>query len=509
MSTYSGLTVADRRKLKSLFRRKTAGRVTLTDRLSIRSTTSFLNSEFELERADINLVPVSTLEWSSTSFAFGDKRVALVDVEQANAVSFLLAKNLLVERPIFPYVEFMIRAAETFHSSGRSGTALLVAKKANERLRSYTRTHGQLPHVPRPMFMEQNLFDGILANLVLPFVVGHEVGHLLAGRGAHQAKVIEWVDAKYSEHRLEPGQFNNAKHERFLKPECVQKFDQHGRFQGDIILGTKFADRFDHIQRLQIGEVHSDFWGLVALTKNAAAAQVEPDIAATMVIGILECSEMLMGLKRLMPRLPKRGSATNVTFEHSALGLRRFMLVEAIGAIRCNELAVPDVVRTYWQSLSDQSMESLQQLKSSGELLSVSNRATHIARGALLVSSLGHLPEAPTEEMIMERYGPMAGNGFFLASCLKVPERWFRIDQHHKWKPNEHDETVPIGFGSAICDIANIAKKDAAIQSAENQLSRTGPLGDELMLNLIRHPRVQVFQRRLLGRWPHKIMSEL
>jgi hypothetical protein len=509
MSTYSGLTVADRRKLKSLYRRKTAGRVRLRDRVSIRRTIDFLTSEYKFDREDQSLVPVSTLEWSSTSFAFGEKRIVLLDVEQANAVSLLLAKNLLLERPIFPYVEFMIRASEAFHSSGQAGTALLVAKKANDRLRSYARAHGQLPYIPRPMAAKQSLFDGILADLVLPFVVGHELGHLTAGRSEHQSKEIDWVNAKYDEHRLEPGRFNEVKHERFLKPECVQKFDQQGKFQGDILLGTKFAKRFDHIRRLQLGEVHSDFWGLLALTNNAAAAQVEPELAATMVIGILEYSEMLMGLKRLMPRLPKRGSATNVTFEHSALGLRRFMLIEAIDAIRSNKLAVPDPVRAYWQSLSDQSMQRFQQSSASGELLSVSNRSTHIARGALLVSCLGQLPEAPTEEMIMNKWGPMAGNGFFLASCLKIPEHWFRIDQHHKWEPNERDETVPIGFGSAICDIANIVKKNATTQSAETYLSNKGLLEDKVMLDLIRHPRVQVFQRRLIGKWPHKIMSRL
>lgn len=509
MSTFSGLSLSERYTVKSLFRRKVAQRVLLDDRNQVRSTASYLRETFHLQQQDVHVLPVSTLEWSSTSLSFGSKKLALVDVEQANAVSFLLAKSFLYERPIFAYTEFMIRASEFFYSTGQLGASLLIAKKANDKLREYSRSHKFFPNITRPMAPNNAAFEALTSGMVLAFVTGHEVGHLTSNDSGSLEEISKWVKSTYERNETEPGRFNEAQHVRFLKPESVQKFDANGFFAGDILLGIKFRDRWDHLKSLQVGEAFSDVLGLVALTKSAIDSNVEADTAASTVLELLEFTEMLMSLKRLLPRLPIRGVATNVPYESTSLGFRRFMFVEAIKAMRKRMLPVPEVVSAYWDTISEIGLHDLNEKNQSGDLQSVSNRTVHIARGALLVSSFGHMPEAPTEELIMEKYGPMAGNGFFLASCQKIPEVWFRINRHHDWTPKLENETVPVGYASAICDLANVVKKRTNTEAAEAVVKRQTNLDHSAILELIRHPRTQIFHRRLIGRWPNSVMRNL
>ncbi|MEP3232263.1 MAG: hypothetical protein ABJO30_05500 [Hyphomicrobiales bacterium] len=509
MSTFSGLNPSERATVKSLFPRKVAQPVVLHDRTQVRSTTAFLREKFELQDQDIRVLPVSTLEWSSTSFSLATKKLALVDVEQANAVSFLLSKSLLFERPIFAYLEFMIRAAESCYNSGYPGLSLLVAKKANDRLRRYSRSNKSFPEIARPMAPSNAAFEALTSGLVLAFVTGHEIGHLTTNDRGALKDIFEWISFKYKSNETEPSNFSEGQHFNFLKPECIQKFDKEGAFCGDIILGTKFAARWHHLRSLQKGEAFSDVLGLVALSKVALDKNLEPDIAAATVLELLEFTEMLMSLRRLLPRLPVRGVRTNVTFEPTSLGFRRLMFFETLNAMRKRMLPISEEVCAYWDMLPEVSFQKLLVQKSSGELYSVSNRTVHIARGALLVSSLKHMPEAPSEASIKEKFGPLAGNGFFLASCLKIPERWFRIHQHNNWVPKPEDETVPVGYASAIFDLANIVKKKSNTDAAEAVVRRQCGLDHSLMLKLIRHPRTQVFQRRVIGQWPNSVMRHI
>ncbi|WP_170359697.1 hypothetical protein [Ruegeria arenilitoris] len=509
MTTRSNLTLDEWQLVKTLFRRTVSKPVTLEERRIIRSCTAKFRERFKSRAEKIQVLPTCTLEWSSTSFSIGRKRLALVDVEQAKAISFLLAKSMMYERPVFSYVEFMVRAAEAFYSAGQHGVALRVAKKANSTLRSYARCHGALPFFPRPFSPDKTTLNAITSNLVLAFVTGHEIGHIMQGSGDDQSEIEAWVKSVYDRHETEKSHHFDAQMNRFLKPECVQKFDINALPCGDIVQSIKFAKRWDHLKALQLSEAHSDVFGLLALTDVASKVNTPPDIAASALVGLLEFSEMLMAFRRLLPRLPKKGQRTNVAFEPTNLGFRRFMLVQAIEAVRNREIPVPKEVTDFWNRLPEERFNLLSNVNNSGQLFSVSNRSIHLARAALIVSSTGSLPEAPQESEILERFGPLAGDGFFLASCLKFPERWVKIEQHHDWGPNENDECVPMGYGSAIHDISKLVRKTNASLSAENIIRRTSNLSQEKMIQLIRHPRTQVFNRRIIGTWPHKVMKQI
>jgi len=432
-----------------------------------------------------------------------------VDVEQANAISFLLAKSLMLERPIFCYIEFMVRAAEAFYSAGDPGRALLVAKQADKALRSYAHAHGHFPNFPRPFAGEDAVFSAITSNLVLSFVTGHEIGHLIDYTFGSQAELSLWVSENYKNNEMEPGRHFGGQTYRFLKPECIQKFDEKALPCGDIVQTIKFAKRWPYLKELQAGEARSDLFGLISFTEAAARSGVSAEIAATVLLQLLEFSEMLMAFRRLLPRLPQMGQRTSVAYEATNLGFRRFMTIQSIDAIRKNELPVSGAVRDYWQRLSNAKMDLFSSVNSTGELSSVSNRSVHLARAALTLNGLGYLPEAPTEAQIFERYGPLAGDGFFLASCLKIPENWMRISRHGNWRPNENDENVPIGYGSAIYDISKLVKRPNRSQSANSVFCRQNDLTEQTMVAVLRHPRTQAFARKIIGRWPHSVMKSV
>ena len=509
MTTRSGFTKSEWMNLKLLFNRKVAFNVSAKERATVRDSVLAVKNHANGIDRNIKVIPVSTMEWASTTYSKGGKKVALVDVEQANAISFLLAKSQLLERPIFSYVEFMIRGAETLYSSGNEGASLLVAKRANTALRKYAILHGDLPFIHRPMYADMKTMNALISGVTLTFVTAHEVGHLLRREAGNKTKIEEWIIEEYRKNEFEEGKFIKARHERFLKPETIQKFDDKGKFCGDISLAAKLMEGFDVQKSLLIGEAHSDVFGLIAATDIAIKSNISQSRLLSILLDILEHSEMLMSFKRLIPRLPVKGSRSNVAFEATSLGFRKFMFIKSIEAMRGESLPVSKKVSDYWRGLEMLEFEELKSLNDSGKFLGVSNRSVHIARAALLTVSSGNMPKAPTEEEVIERYGVMSGAQFFLMSCLHIPESWIKIEKTFSWVPDENSDPVPMGYGAAIYDIAKIIRKPNLVQSAKKLIDRTDDLSDQLMLGIIRHPRSQVSSRKLIPKWPHDIMRQV
>lgn len=505
---FSGLSHSERHNLKYLFKRKVAGKVSLDDRKTIREIQRYILDNFDIKSESIRALPVSTLEWSSTTYSFGEKRIALIDVEQANAILFFIAKKIMMEMPIFPYIEFMIRSSEAYLSNGNIGLSLLVAKKANSKLLSYAKYHKSLPYIPRPQFHHEDLHSSIMAGLVLPFVAAHELGHLIGRADVPKLSVRDWIYRRYHEIRYEPGRHVEARFDRFIKPESVQKFTDKGLPCGDIILGIKLATKFPHIVEHHITEAYSDFWGLVGLTKYASGHNVEPRLALHYLHMILECSEMLMSLKRLLPRLPVVGRRSNVTHEPSTLTARMIMLVEVIAAIRNGDINVPVEIREYWLGLSCADMTKWLDYKDSGRLQSAANGLVHMSRAALVLSSLGRIPAAPTAQQIIDQHGPLAGDFFFLHSYKLLPETFFKVSHYNTWNPDDGEVPADIGFASAMYDVAKIVREGRNLKKADFQFRAKGGIPKHLILDVIRHPRLQAFNRKIID-WPHPIMNHI
>jgi hypothetical protein len=485
--TYSGLSRAEWQTLKLHFSRERAFSVSLRDRNVFRSALDAVRLGVGEDFHKLHAIPVSTIDWSSSCYNIGGERIAFVDVEQANAINFLAARQLLNERPLFVYTEFMVRAAEALYNLGDLASALRVSSVCDDRLRDYARGAGSYPLINRPGVLFPALEKLVASNIALAFVTGHEVGHLIRSK---PGAPLTWVKETYHKHETEPARHSKeGNFVRFLKPECVQKFDEDGRHVGDAVLGLKLLNRLDLQRDHFISEAHSDFFGILAATSSASVAEVKPNDLFVFMFLLLECSEMLMSLKRLLPRIPRKGAASAIAFEHTSLGFRRFMLISAIRDIRNGTLSVPQEIRRYWKRFHRNTMVDLIHRRNDGSFESVSNRVNHLARASTLFALNGHLPDAPTEKEIVERYGPFAGTGYYLYSPLKISPAWLCIDLHNFWIPSEVDETLPIGYCAALADITSILYKQEG--AAAHSASR-----DEALAR-IRHPRVQTFQRRV------------
>jgi hypothetical protein len=117
------------RAIKDRLGRRQAFIATTVDRAAIRTVIRNAHRHYAIARAG-DVLPISTMQWSSVMMHHDGSHIALVDVEQANAVSFLFARMAWLEHPIFSYIEFMIRAAETFYDDGwppRSLNAPMIA----------------------------------------------------------------------------------------------------------------------------------------------------------------------------------------------------------------------------------------------------------------------------------------------------------------------------------------------------------------------------------------------
>lgn len=494
-STFSGLDRKNWKRLKLHFRRTSSLRITSDDRRTFRNALESARKVCDSERSEINALPVSTTEWSSSVFKINDEKIALVDVEQANAINFLVSRSFFLERPIFTYIEFMVRASEACATSGDIATAETLSDIANAKLRDYANFNGTSPNIERPGFLHPHLLELIRKNISLAFVTGHEIGHLCQDKDTPTKK---WAEELYKKHELEPGKNDNsAKFIRFLKPECVQKFDTKGNYQGDALLQIKFRNKFGIKKRSLINESNADTVGLISATVEALNTQIPPeDLFYFLFVG-LEASEMLMTLKRLMPRLPVCGTASSVLHEHTSLGFRRFSLISAIRDIRFGKLPVEKEVREYWKKLPQKKLSALMKMRNQSHVESGSNRSIHISRAALTYAYSGSIPDAPSEQQILKQWGPLAGSGFFLGSFTKIPKSWMEIDLHHLWMPNKKDEVLAVGFATAMKDIAEVFFRRPLETTTKKHLENMDPDKKHIKLNILRHPRTQIFHRRL------------
>lgn len=476
-------------QLKHHFRRKTAFNVTSDERKAFRKALHALQDFLPESINTLNALPVSTTEWASSTYTIGNHRIALVDVEQANAMDFLVAKAFLKERPISFYTEFMVRAAEWCLNNGDIVNARAISDKCNKTLQNYSLANGSYPVIPRPHSGHKSISQLLEKNITLAFVTGHELGHLLQD---NINPTLTWIQNLYKRYESEPSKHSpKGQFSRFLKPECVQKFDNSGKSVGDVILGIKFINKWESQKQHLLREAHADCMGLISATDAAIDSDIPPEDLFTFLFLSLEASEMLMMLKRTLPRIPRAGEASAVAFEHSSLGFRRFVMITALKDIRLGALNSPTNVAEYWKRLPTKKIHSLIKMRDKGIFESASNRIVHISRAALHLSICRCLPPAPSAEQIRKQWGPFAGNGFFLNSFRKIPIPWLMIDMHNHWQPNDEDEPLPIGFASALHDVCNIFYHqtesffDTKITGSFNQ-------GDNVSFEMVRHPRSQL-----------------
>jgi hypothetical protein len=185
--------------LKSRLGRRAAFTATSKDRAAIREAVDTARRGYSAAVQSGDVLPISTMQWSSVVMGHRGSHVAFIDIEQANAVAFLFCRMAWLEHPIFSFVEFMIRAAETFYDDGDVALAASIGERASDRLWEYCRHHDAGADVPRPMAIDDLLPAILDARLILSFITGHEIGHLMQVRGdAGGTALFDWIYERYN-----------------------------------------------------------------------------------------------------------------------------------------------------------------------------------------------------------------------------------------------------------------------------------------------------------------------
>ncbi len=486
--------------IKAGFRRTPALRVHARDRRSIHRLLALLDEHYPAARAFAHLLPVSTMQWSSVVLGRSGAHVAFVDIEQANALSLLLSRGFWSEMPIFSYAEFMIRAAEAYYDDGDLPLAAALSERVNARLRDYCRHCDSGPIVPRPMAFDPLLIDILDANVLLGFIAGHELGHLLQQAGnPGVAPLFDWMAAGYKETHLDRN--GEVPRERFLGPEIVQKFDGDGKADGYAIQGTKMAHLIPVMWGQQTKEIQSDALGVIVASAAAIAAGIPVGVLFGVFLAALENTEMLMVLRRILPRLPRGEKRAAIPLENTGLVARQFMFIRLARGLKDGSAPAPEPILRYWSALPEDSLVHFETLIDNGRLEQLGLRSTIMVRGGIELSLQGRLGEQPSPEDLVQKLGLAAGSLIFAQAHLGFPEESFKIESSFDWTPNAGADGVLYGFAGAVRDICALASSEMRAPSSIRRADIKRDGTDAAFIEFLRSARTQIFRRALNPSW--------
>ncbi|WP_404292174.1 hypothetical protein ACD578_08090 [Microvirga sp. RSM25] len=440
------------------------------------------------------------MQWSSVVIGHNSKYVSFVDVEQANAIELLLARGFWAELPLFSYAEFMIRAAEVFYDDGDLVLAAAMSERANARLRQYCAHTGSGLFIDRPKAVSQVLIDIMQAKVVLGFITGHEIGHILQkafNPGA--APLFDWVCTCYEGSHLDKN--GGIPRERFLLPEIIQKFDDDGQPNGHAIQMSKMVGLLHDMQRQQIKEAQSDALGVILASDAASTAGIPVDVLFSILFDALEYTEMLMVLRRLLPRLPRGEKRASVPLEGSGLVARQIMFVRLARSLRDGTAPAPEPIIQYWSKLSEKALARIESLIDNGKVEELSLRSEVTVRGGIELALYGKLAPHRAPEKLRTAYGIAAGGLIVAEAHRGCPEALFKIEESFDGTPESKLDGVLYGFGCAVRDICALKASETHATGSIRRADILKDGSDAAFVEFLRSARTQIFRMELNPHW--------
>ncbi|RVD53574.1 MAG: hypothetical protein EOS30_12145 [Mesorhizobium sp.] len=487
--------------IKQHLGRTPAGRISASHRAAFHRLRGFLVNHYSWMLDHVALVPISTMQWSSVVMSHEGADVAFVDIEQANALELLLLRGFWGERPIISHVEFLIRAAEALYDDGDLALAAAMTERANARLHAYSVDQGAGTVVPRPKYLDPQLVKILEAQLLLNFIAGHEVAHILQQvEDASSFELFGWIASRYQELRFDKTGDGPAR-ERFLLPETVQKFDANGRPNGVATLGIKMAQRMHVMTARLIGEIQADGLGLLVASNAAIGANISADTLFRILLMALEYTEMLMMLRRLLPRLPRGMKRAAIAHEGTNLFARQMMLGRLVRGICDGEPLAPEPIRAFWKSFDLAVLEDFEINGREGQLEQYGLRSAVVARGGIEVGLFGTLGQHVPAAEHVKKLGPLAGGLIVAEAHRGFGEAYYRADEHFGWDAEAKADPVLMGFAHALLDMAELAATETRPKYHFRRASVLRDGSDAAFVEFLRSTRSQVVRMEINPNW--------
>lgn len=443
---------------------------------------------------------MSTLEWTSEIRTSLGKVVIVLDVEQVNALTFFLSRELALERPLFHYVEYGIRVAEWLVGQGREGAALRLARQMEERLQRERERRGQGRWLPRPLHAEGVQLSVALsrANGLLAFVLGHEVGHYFSSQGTGPTEALTKIgEIWHAQSHEEWRELQSARVHRFLKPDIRQKLNEEGLPAGTAFLGSHRIRQFPDKSRALIEESQCDFLGLVAFTWIALERELPADLVLPYLLTVLMVLERLSLIQRVVPQIPPEPRRGILDFGFSELPSRVLTFLFSVEAIRRGQLAAPDAVKEYWRSCEAHQLDLVQSPEAISSMVPTLQMSSVAARGAVYLGLGAEFPkELESDAELLQKWGPLAGGLMMERAPFRFGEGLYDLSM----SGDQADESsLPgglVGFATALRDATEaILPRDRAL--AEESEAEAANLGLEELLRQVRAPRIAVRTQQL------------
>lgn len=440
------------------------------------------------------------MQWSSVVLGHNDAHIAFVDVEQANALSFLMLREFWAELPIFSYAEFMIRAAEAVYDDGDLPLAAALTERVNARLRQYCRQRESGSIILRPKAFDLAPVDLLQARIPLSFIAGHELGHLLQRAGnAGIQPLFDWIVARYDENHVDKS--GQIARERFLGPEIIQKFDVKGNADGYAIQTTKFAHLFTEMRSQLTKEIQADALGVIVASGASKSAGISVALLFRMLVVMLENTEMLMILRRVLTRLPRGERRAAVPLENTSLTGRLCLFIRLARGLKDGSAPAPAHILRYWSTLPEKLLEHFEAQIDNGRLEQASLRSGIMVRGGIELALQGQLGKATDAADLVERLGIMAGNLIVATAHRNFPESIYTVEHSFGWTPDESIDGVQYGFAGAVRDICELTASETRPWQSLRRAEILHDGKDAKFVEFLRSARTQIVSNQLDPEW--------
>ncbi|WP_341363753.1 hypothetical protein P8T57_16845 [Thalassospira sp. SN3W] len=491
-----------RRSTAARMGRKTAFKLSLDNRNSIRRQIEFAHKYFPNDTEQLKVLPISSTDWTSEYRTSGNSRIIIIDFEQINAVNFLFLQRIRLEAPIFHFVEFNIRASELLLGQNRTKAAIRLSQVTISHLRKYAEHHGNNTTFPRPFSVEGlEASLPIIKHVIPSFIFGHEFGHHIYGD--NHERIISAIRDSYE--RTEKTRSSDDEpniwfsHHFGLDMEYTIYKD---KLHTTATRQSRYIKIFNQLKEQIIEESFSDLIGLYACIEQCINFKITLGELIMSLFSIFEGIEQLRLLRHFTEDLSVSRERKLVTLKHSKTPARIAILTDMMYRIAIGEVSAPKEFREYLSPLENTPFEADRIINGLSRSSLTLERALLESLKETKSSTLKKFDWLRKEiESIKKQSGQFILNNIYdqTLRAWNVPSYIVNQREMIKWKPKENNPknfemSHQIGFGNS-CKIISYC-----LISPMETNNKYGITQENLELNNTEHNLAMARVSRIISR---------